>query len=230
MSAMFCVRIAGERAGLIYAAAAGGLVSSTAVTLAYSRLSQKSPDSGLALAAGVTAAWTMSLLRGQSTIAIVLAPSLLAPLASILGPPAMLLGAVSLGFYVRAARREGESPLVLSDPFELSEVLRFGLLLAVVLVAAKVSGSWTHEMSLVPLAAVSGAVDVDPITLSAAKMTGTSILPAYAATVVMVAAGSNVVCKSAVALVLGSRSFAAYVLGAALAAAAAAAAAWFAFN
>ncbi len=199
------------------------------VTLAYSRLSQKSPDNGLALAAGVTSAWTVSLLR-QSTIAIVLAPSLLTPLASILGPPAALLAVVSLGFYVRAARREGESPLVLSDPFELGEVLRFGLLLAVVLVAAKVSGSWTQEMSLVPLAAVSGAVDVDPITLSAAKMTGMSILPAYAATVVMVAAGSNVVCKSAIALVLGSRAFAAYVLAAALAAAAVAAAARFAVN
>ncbi len=223
------VRLAGEQAGLIYAAAAGGLVSSTAVTLAYSRLSTKSPDSALALAAGVTSAWTVSLLR-QSAIAIALAPSLLAPLGSTLGPPAALLALVTLGFYARAKRHTGESPLVLSDPFELGEVLKFGLLLAVVLLAAKVSGGWTHEVSLVPLAAVSGAVDVDPITLSAARMTGTAITPAFAATVVMVAAGTNVVCKSAVALLLGSRAFAAYVLGAAATAATIAAAAWFAFN
>ena len=110
------------------------------------------------------------------------------------------------------------------------EVLRFGVLLAIVLLAAKVSGNWTHEMSLVPLAATSSAVDVDPITLSAAKLTGTTITPAYAATVVMVAAGSNVVCKSVVALLLGTRGFAIAVLGSAVAAALVAAAAWFAFS
>ena len=224
-----CVRVAGERAGLIYAAAAGGLISSTAVTLAYSRLSKKSPESALALAAGVSSSWTVSLLR-QSSVAIVLAPAMFGPLASTLGPPAALLAVIALGFYSRAKTHEGKSPLALSDPFELGEVLRFGLLLAVVLVAAKLSGSWTHEMSLVPLAAASGAVDVDPITLSVAKMTGTTVSPAYAATVVMVAAGSNIVCKSAVALTLGSRAFAAYMLGAAGAAAAMAAIAWFAFN
>ena len=223
------VRVAGERTGLIYAAAAGGLVSSTAVTLAYARLSKKNPGSALALAAGVTSAWSVSLLR-QSAVAIALAPAMFVPLASTLGPPALLLAAITLGFYLRADRLEGESPLSLSDPFELGEVLKFGVLLAVVLLAAKVSGNWTHEMSLVPLAAASGAVDVDPITLSAAKLTGTTITPAYAATVVMVAAGSNVVCKTAVALVLGARGFAFAVLGSAVAAALVAAAAWFAFN
>ncbi|MEJ0028337.1 MAG: DUF4010 domain-containing protein [Rhizomicrobium sp.] len=221
-----CVRVAGERAGLIYAAAAGGLVSSTAVTLAYSRLSKKSPASAVALASGVTAAWTVSLLR-QSTIAVAIAPAMLVPLAATLGPPAALLAIVALGLYIRAGKHEEPSPLVLADPFELSEVLRFGLLLAVVLLAAKLSGSWTHEMSLVPLAAVSGAVDVDPITLSAAKLSGAGIAPSYAATVVMVAAGANIVCKSTVALLLGSRVFAAIVLGSAAAAAAVAAAAWF---
>ena len=223
------VRVAGERTGLIYAAAAGGLVSSTAVTLAFARLSKKNPGSALALAAGVTSAWSVSLLR-QSAVAIALAPAMFVPLASTLGPPALLLAAITLGFYLRADRLEGESPLSLSDPFELGEVLKFGFLLAVVLLAAKVSGNWTHEMSLVPLAAASGAVDVDPITLSAAKLTGTTITPAYAATVVMVAAGSNVVCKTAVALVLGARGFAFAVLGSAVAAALVAAAAWFAFN
>ena len=223
------VRVAGERAGLIYAAAAGGLVSSTAVTLAYARLSKKNPGSALALAAGVTSAWSVSLLR-QSAVAIALAPAMFVPLASTLGPPALLLAAITLAFYLRTGRLEGESPLSLSDPFELGEVLRFGVLLAIVLLAAKVSGNWTHEMSLVPLAAASGAVDVDPITLSAAKLTGTTITPAYAATVVMVAAGSNVVCKSVVALLLGTRGFAIAVLGSAVAAALVAAAAWFAFS
>lgn len=224
-----CVRVAGERAGLVYAASAGGLVSSTAVTLAYSRLSKKNPQSSPALAAGAAAAWAVSLLR-QSAIAIALAPALLAPVGAVMGPPALLLAAAAVALYLRAERQRTAAPLALSDPFELGEVLRFGLLLAGVMLVAKLSGASTHEMSLVPLAAVSGIADVDPITLEAARSTGTAITAPYAATVILVAAGANLVCKTVVALMLGARGFAATMLALAVLGAATAGAAWWVFG
>ncbi len=224
-----CVRVAGERAGLIYAGSAGGLVSSTAVTLAYSRMSKTRPGSALALCAGTTAAWAVSLLR-QATIGVVIAPALLAPIGAVMGPPALVLAAVGLALYLHDGRNRTQAPLALSDPFELGEVLRFGLLLAIVLLLAKLSGGATHGLSLVPLAAVSGLVDVDPITLSAARTTGAGITAPYAATVILVAAGANLAFKTAVALVLGTRSFALVMLATAATAAACAAAAWFAFG
>jgi len=219
------IRIAGDRAGLIYAAGAGGLVSSTAVTLAFSRIARLHPQSSLPLAAGVTTSWAVSLLR-MSAIAITLAPTMLWSIGLVLGTPAIVLGAVTAVLYWRAEKLKEKSPLVLNDPFELSEVLKFGVLLAVVTLVSKLSSSGTANHGLVPLAAISGLVDVDPITLSASRMAGATITVPFAATIIMVAAGANLLCKSAVALVLGSRTLAVYVIAAALAAATAALAAW----
>jgi len=83
-----------------------------------------------------------------------------------------------------------------------------------------------HQLELVPLAAVSGLVDVDPITLSAARLSGATITPQFAATIIMIAAGANLVFKSAVAVTLGSRALAAYLVGAGVLAAGAAALSW----
>ena len=224
-----CVRVAGERAGLIFAAGAGGLVSSTAVTLAYSRLAHLHPQSGLALAAGVATAWAISLLR-MATIAVVLAPALLQPIGVTLGPPAAVLAMLALIYYWRAGTPNAASPLVLTDPFELSEILKFGALLAGVTLIAKLAGIGGHPMGLVPLAAASGLVDVDPITLAAARMSGNTITAQYAATIIMVAAGANLLFKTAVAVVLGSRPLAAYLVGAGIAAAGAAATSWALFG
>ncbi|HEY0299896.1 MAG TPA: DUF4010 domain-containing protein [Rhizomicrobium sp.] len=220
-----CVRVAGDRAGLIYAAGAGGLVSSTAVTLAYSRLARLHPQSSPALAAGIATAWSISLLR-MATIAIAVAPALLWPIGQTLGPPAVVLAIAALAFYRRAGMLGQDAPLVLTDPFELREVFKFGLLLAAVTLIAKVVGIGGDQAGLIPLAAMSGLVDVDPITLSAAQMSGTAITAFYAATIILIAAGANLVFKCAIALVLGSNVLAAYLAGSAIAAAGVAAAAW----
>jgi uncharacterized membrane protein (DUF4010 family) len=200
-----CVRILGDRAGLILAATAGGLVSSTAVTLAYARLSRLHPQNAVPLSAGITASWTVSLLR-MSTIACVLAPALIQPLLTLLGPPALLLAAATAFLSRRTASAEASTPLELNDPFELGEVIKFGLLLAVVSIASKLLGATSGTLTLFPLAAVTGLVDVDPITISVAKLTGSGLPLHEAAQVILMAATANLVCKTAVATLLGSRS------------------------
>lgn len=220
-----CVRLAGERAGLIYAAAAGGLVSSTTVTWTYARLSHSQPQSSLPLVAGVTTAWAISLLR-MSLIAIFLAPALAWPLLSILMLPILFLLGVAALMFRRSESTSEKSPLDLRDPFELGEVLKFGALLAVVTLAAKLAGTGSSQLGLVPLAAVSGVVDVDPITLSISRMAGQSVALPLAATVILVAGGANLACKAVLAATLGSRAFATYLSIAALTAAASAVLLW----
>jgi uncharacterized membrane protein (DUF4010 family) len=199
-----CVRLAGERAGLVLGAAAGGLVSSTAVTLAYSRLSRIQPQATTPLASGIVAAWSVSLIR-MSAIAAGLAPQLLMPLGILFAPAVAVLAGFSMLFYRRAARASGESPLTLKDPFELGEVFKFGLLLAAVTLVAKLVNGGNGGLGLMPLAAVSGLVDVDPITLSAAHMAGSEITPGLAAEVIAAAASANLVCKTGVGAIFGSR-------------------------
>ncbi|MGZ5988431.1 MAG: MgtC/SapB family protein [Rhizomicrobium sp.] len=220
-----CIRLAGDRAGLIYAAAAGGLVSSTTVTWTYARLGRAQPNSSLPLAAGVTTSWAVSLMR-MCAIATALTPALAWPLAKILGLPVALLIGVTLLMYRRSETLSQKSPLVLTNPFELSEVLKFGLLLAAVTLVAKLAGTGTNQLGLIPLAAVSGLVDVDPITLSTARIAGQTITLPYAAIVIVVAGGANLLCKTVLAVTLGSRPFAVYVAAVSLATAASATALW----
>ena len=220
-----CVRLAGERAGLIYAAAAGGMVSSTTVTWAYARLAHSNPTNSVPLAAGVTTAWAISLMR-MSTIAVVLSPGLARPLLSILALPILILIGVTLLMYRRSKAVVETSPLALTDPFELTEVLKFGALLAGVTLIAKLAGSGTNQIGLLPLAAVSGLVDVDPITLSVSRAAGQAVTFPYAAVVIVVAGGANLLCKTVLAAALGPRSFALLLTATSLATAAGAAVMW----
>jgi|SRR5579871_206636 len=220
-----CVRVAGDRAGLIYAAAAGGLVSSTTVTWTYARMARLNPQNSLQIAAGVTTSWVVSLIR-QAAIATAIAPSLSVPLLATLGPPTALLAAISAFLYWRSEKSSSESPLVLTDPFELSEVLKFGALLAAVTLVAKLVASGPNHLGLVPLAAISGLVDVDPITLSTSRMVGGSLAASYAAMIIVLAGGANLLCKSVLGAALGSRVLSAYLAGAAILAAGSAAVSW----
>lgn len=223
-----CVRLLGDRAGLVLAAAAGGLVSSTAVTLAYARLSKLEPKSSGALASGITASWAVSLSR-MSAIAIAIAPTLAGPLARIIVPSVLILAGITAVFYRRSSATHGAPPLALSDPFELGEILKFGLLLAIVSLASKMFSGVGGHFGLVPLAAISGFVDVDPITLSVARLAGTSIATVDAANTILVAAASNLACKLSVVVVLGSRALLTEIALAAAAVATTAVTAYFVF-
>jgi uncharacterized membrane protein (DUF4010 family) len=70
------VRWKGERGGLFWAAALGGLVSSTAVTMAMAQRSRESPEAGRAIAAGAILA--TSVMCGRLLVLVAAAgPSLL---------------------------------------------------------------------------------------------------------------------------------------------------------
>ncbi|HUJ03163.1 MAG TPA: DUF4010 domain-containing protein, partial [Rhizomicrobium sp.] len=85
-------RFAGPRRGLFYAGAAGGLISSTTVTLVYSQLVKKQPSLSQQTTPGIIASWVVSLLR-MAGLGSLLAPALFVSLAlPILGAVLLLVG------------------------------------------------------------------------------------------------------------------------------------------
>ena len=158
-------RVAGARKGLFYAGAVGGLVSSTTVTLTYSQLARKKPEIARQTAPGIIASWIVSLAAHDGGWPPI-APALFLPLVLPIAAAVAVL--VVIGFFLtERAASEPEAPqLGLTNPFELGEVLRFGALLAAIMVAAKLLLRGFGEAGLLPLAAVTGLADVDPITLS----------------------------------------------------------------
>lgn len=192
-------RLAGARKGLLYAGAVGGLISSTTVTLTYSQLARKKPAIARQTTPGILLSWIISLVR-MTAIATALAPALLMPLVAPVAAAVIVLVAVGFVLSERAADDAQAPQFDLTNPFELGEVLRFGALLAAIMVAAKLVLAMFGQAGLLPLAALTGLADVDPITLSVSRMLGASLTAHGAALAILVAGGANLVAKAGIAV------------------------------
>jgi uncharacterized membrane protein (DUF4010 family) len=197
------MRLVGAERGLLLAGAAGGLVSSTAVTLSNGRAARAGGPVP-ALAAGAQIAGAVSCLR---TAALALAASpevgqqLWLPLcgaALALSLPALLLGRGD------GSVQAGGLP---QNPFELSAVLKLALLLAAVALLARLAAERLGTEAVLVVAAVTGLADVDAVTLSVPQLVPASLTAGIAATAIAVAVASNIVAKAAYALGIGGTGY-----------------------
>jgi uncharacterized membrane protein (DUF4010 family) len=191
------VRLLGERRGLLVGALAAAVVSSTAVTMNYAVLPQGDQRMRAAISSGIAGAWAVSLLR-VGVIAVFVAPGLA---GSILPPVALAAATLFVAcayWFVRSDGAENGAKSALGEPFNLSLVLRFGLLLAVVVFVYKLVVQQFGSMGLAPLAAISGTADVDPITFAVSKSAGLSIPFHEAAMLILLASSTNFCVRAAV--------------------------------
>lgn len=193
------VRIAGERRGLLFAAIMGGIATSTTVTWTFARFAKHKPAAIAEVTAAILAAWVVSLLR-MSALAVIIAPQLLIPLAAPVAAASSLLFILGAVAYRAAGNTESDG-LVIDDPLDLSLMLRFTVLLsAIMLLAKSFSGG---ESGLFALGAVSGFLDVDPITLSMAKMANSGLSQFLAVSTILIAATTNGLAKAVLAIIFG---------------------------
>ena len=176
----FAVRVLGERLGVLSTGLFGGLASSTPTVLALARRAAAQTGSARLLAAGALLACTMTYLRILLVLSVVspgaakLALAVLAPAALGTGLLALLAGRL------KQAAHEPEAETLAGNPFELKVALQFGVLLALIMLLAAALKEWAGQQGLYALAAVSGLVDVDAITLSLAALVRDGALAAQA--------------------------------------------------
>jgi uncharacterized membrane protein (DUF4010 family) len=202
------VRWLGAAHGTLVTAASGGLVSSTAVSLAFARQSRAGTLGGRELAAGVLTAWVVMFVRVIIAVAIVnvsLVAGLLAPFAAMTAVAALLAG----WFYWRgsgAADAGGEAPaeIPLKNPFSLWEASKFGLLFAAVLLIVQLTQRYLEGVGLYAVAALAGLTDVDAITLSMADFARLGGDARTAVGAIVIAALSNTVVKCGMVVALGA--------------------------
>jgi len=194
------IRFAGAGLGVLLSGLAGGLVSSTAVTLSMARLARKHSARQKLFAAGIMLASGMMMLRVLVVVGIInvaLLQILAVPL--ILAVLAQAAVAGVLGNWARDDR-EALAPLALKNPFDLGVVLEFGALLALIMALAKGISAWAGSEGAMVLAAVSGLVDVDAISISLARLAPEGLDARSAAFAILIAVTIN----SATKVVLGS--------------------------
>lgn len=205
-AAYAAIKLLGRRAGLGVTGILGGLASSTAVTLAMSRLSRVSPE-----------------LQGTCAISIILACATMFPrvaaLTLLFSPqiivhlllPVTVVIAVSLGLATYLWRKEGLSvdeaghyqPEI--NPLSLPVALGFGAFYAVVVFFSHLAQAEYGQGGVLGVAGLSGLSDVDAITLSLGNMVADAHLsPPAAAQAILLACASNSLVKMGMGMIFAA--------------------------
>jgi len=206
------IRVFGASRGIVFGGLFGGMASSTATTLAFSRIAAREQDLSRMLAAGILLACGAMIAR-----MMFVATLLHAPLFRPLLLPALLLLAATLapvGLYLMrgGANKTADESSLMRNPMELKSALFFGALLAVIMLLGQALREWAGDAGLWTLAAASGLADVDAITISLARMSEQDVALRVAAAGIVIATGSNSLLKAGMALVIGGRSLGLRVL------------------
>ncbi len=200
------MRLLGTRAGILLTSLFGGLASSTASTLAFSRRSREDPALSLDYAFAVVVACTVMLPRVVFII-FFLSPALALRIAPAFA--AMMIPSIAYGAWQWWAARHTEKGVVASptmaNPLGLLTAIKFGLLYATIAFLVKVSTQLEGQSGLLPLSFVSGLTDMDAISLSMANnLRSGTVDMKMAARAVIIAAVANSLIKTVLAASLGS--------------------------
>jgi uncharacterized membrane protein (DUF4010 family) len=198
----FAIKLGGTRKGTVFTGLFGGLASSTALTLHFSRVARAEVAMAPMLATGILLACGTMFPR-MLLLAGVLNVQLLRPLLAPALIMALLVYAPAL-FYWRAMRHsEAGAAARLSNPLEIKTAESFGALLAVVMLLGRALRAWLGEAGVLMLATVSGVADVDAITLSLARMSQDELAVRIAVTGIVIAGAVNSLVKGGMATVIG---------------------------
>lgn len=198
-------RFLGERVGCVLAGLLGGLISSTATTVSYARLSQDGQRATKVSTIVVVISSLMVFVRVLVEIGVV-APGTLRHTAPPIG--LLLLSFVALSFAAWGLNRTEPGELVVHEnPTELKSALIFAGLYALVLMAVAAGREWFGNEGIYAISVLSGLTDMDAITLSTAQLARAGrVSPDTLWRVTTVAALSNLAFKLGITRVLGGRA------------------------
>lgn len=195
-------RLFGARRGTIATAIIGGAYSSTAVTVSLSqRLGDGEGD--VAENAGIALASAVMYLRVIVLVAV-LAASLLAPFAIVVGPALIVAGLASYLLYRRAPTGgKGEPP---GNPIALVPALYFVAFVAAAAVAARWAQGRFGEEGIAVLLLLMGSMDVDAAIVTAGGLEPGTIAPELAALAIGGTILANMTVKLCATMVYGGRA------------------------
>jgi uncharacterized membrane protein (DUF4010 family) len=205
------MRLLDARAGIVVTSLFGGLASSTATTLAFSRRSREDPAGAGHYATAVAIACTVMLPRVLVVLALVsrpLALKLLGPFG-LMALPGIACAAV-IWWRQRGKHRKTDQPAI-GNPLSLMTAIKFAALYALISFLVKAVAQ-PGQSGLLPLAFASGLTDLDAISLSVAgNLNSSEVGPGLAARAVILAAMANSLLKGGLAVTLGAGALRWYI-------------------
>jgi len=198
----FTMKITGPGKGVILTALTAGMASSTALTLHFSRLSQKQAGVKNLFAAGILIACGTMFPR-VVLIASLINPALFNALVAPMTVMTLLTLLSAAVIWNKSVNRPTSELAHLINPLELKPALIFGALLVLVILLGKATVHFFGEAGLYLLAAVSGIADVDSINLTLSRLSITDLPLNIAVLGIVIAASSNTLVKAVLAVFVG---------------------------
>ena len=203
----FLLKYRGDKS-LLLMGLVGGLVSSTAVTLAFSELSRKFKGYTHTLFFSVMLSWSLMLVR-VSVYAFILFPNVLPTLMILFIPYLLILFGYGFAVYRNGRKTEElREKLELVEPFTLTQALIFGLVYAGISVASYYLKTYLGDKGVLIVSLVSGIIDVDAISLFLLNALKKNELEMWTTILgLLLAVSSNNVFKSIYGILFGNREF-----------------------
>ncbi len=200
----FIYKFIGSKAGVLLGGILGGLISSTATTVSYSRMARNTEAVNRLAAFVILTASAVSMVRVMIEISVV-APSSFRSFIYPLAAELLVMIILVVILFFRNREEKAKMPEQ-SNPAELKGALIFALLYgAISFTSAAVKDNF-GDQALYIVSIISGLTDLDAITLSTAKMSEQNGLePGLGWRLILVATLSNLVFKAGMAMVMGNR-------------------------
>ncbi|BCD59451.1 MULTISPECIES: MgtC/SapB family protein [unclassified Nitratiruptor] len=202
------IKTLGQRHGVLITGAAGGLISSTAVSITLSDIFPREHNLIKIYTAGIAISWTFMFIR-------VFVEALLIDwnVAKLVAVPYLLTAAMG-GIYVYYLYKTSPTTKLTfhneeleKNPLQLSEAIKFGLLFGIIYGAIAFVETKYGNIGVYIVSVISGITDVDAITLSLSEMAKESrlgLIPAL--TGIVLASYTNTLVKLGIVYWLGGRS------------------------
>ncbi len=194
----------GSAQGYQVLGALGGLVSSTAVTLTFSRQSRRESENAIPLALGTVAACTVLIPRILAITLIL--NSALAPAVALALAPVLLTGVVLILLAWRSLKggTPKEAPPGPENPLQLKSAIPLALGFQVVLILLALMREQFGESGVIASAAVLGLADMDALTFGMNRLAESPDLIAVAARAITLGVIVNSLFKAILGVALGT--------------------------
>ena len=183
----------------------GGVISSTVVTLNFSRASRTDARLGGSRAIGVVGACTVLLPRIAITSVVLNPPVGRALLPYLL--PGFVAGAIIVAIALRRPAGAPSPPDEERNPLRLGSAIQMALLFQVALTASTIAAQYWGSRGVISSAVVLGLTDMDALTVSMNHLASSPETVLLAAKAIAIGVLTNTVFKAAVATVIGTGRF-----------------------
>jgi uncharacterized membrane protein (DUF4010 family) len=200
-------RALGDSRGYPVMGALGGLLSSTAVTLNFSRLSRHQPASSGPLAVGTLAASTVLVLRIFVVVVVLNAALLPAVVAGL--SPLLVVGTILVALKTRSTSKTTgkEESSESKNPLQLLSAIQMAVAFQVVLSLLGLLNARFGASGVFATATLLGLTDMDALTFGMSRLADDPSMISVAARAIVLGVTVNSAFKAGLALTFGSDAY-----------------------